>query len=107
MDWTNSVALPWIRKYAADHPFFLWMHYFDPHAPYNPPELENTGSLYERFRAGLDREAVEVRRDGDPESLTRADDDRFEEVYQVPLLAHVPMEPMNCTAQYSDGNSGV
>jgi isoquinoline 1-oxidoreductase beta subunit len=71
----------------------------------NPPELENTGSLYERFRAGLDREAVKVRRDGDPESLTQADDDRFEEVYQVPLLAHVPMEPMNCTAQYSDGKA--
>ena len=33
---TNSVALPWIRKYSSDGPFFLWIHYFDPHSPYSP-----------------------------------------------------------------------
>ncbi|MBN1880116.1 sulfatase [bacterium] len=39
--WTNSLAIPWIRKYTGDGvPFFLWIHYFDPHAPYNPPIIE-------------------------------------------------------------------
>jgi len=69
----------------------------------NPPSLDDTESLYARFHAGLDAEAVEVRRDGDPESLLVAGGDVFEQIYQVPLLAHAPMEPMNCTAQYADG----
>lgn len=39
--WTNSLALPWIRKYTGDGvPFFLWIHYFDPHSPYCPPLTE-------------------------------------------------------------------
>jgi choline-sulfatase len=29
---TNARALPWLE--AADEPFFLFVHYFDPHAPY-------------------------------------------------------------------------
>ncbi|MCD4653398.1 sulfatase-like hydrolase/transferase, partial [bacterium] len=32
---------PWLRKYTGDNiPFFLWIHYFDPHSPYAPPERE-------------------------------------------------------------------
>lgn len=39
--YTNSLALPWIRKYTGDDvPFFLWLHYFDPHSPYAPPLRE-------------------------------------------------------------------
>lgn len=26
-----------LLKHAGDKPFFLWLHYFDPHATYNPP----------------------------------------------------------------------
>ncbi len=38
--WTNSLALPWIRKYTGDNvPIFLWIHYFDPHSPYSPPKI--------------------------------------------------------------------
>src|SRR3954469_10205540 len=29
-------ALGWLRTHAAK-PFFLWVHLYDPHAPYNPP----------------------------------------------------------------------
>jgi choline-sulfatase len=39
-NWTNSLAIPWLHKYAGAGPFFLWAHYFDPHAPYNPPDEE-------------------------------------------------------------------
>ncbi|HEY7500916.1 MAG TPA: sulfatase-like hydrolase/transferase [Vicinamibacterales bacterium] len=30
-------ALPWIRE-AKGSPFFAWIHLYDPHAPYAPPE---------------------------------------------------------------------
>ena len=31
-------ALEWIARRDPDRPFFLWVHYFDPHDPYDPPE---------------------------------------------------------------------
>jgi isoquinoline 1-oxidoreductase beta subunit len=69
----------------------------------NPSKLDDTVSLYEQFHAGLDAEAVQVRRDGNPAGLIDSDTKVFEAVYQVPLLPHAPMEPMNCTAHYADG----
>jgi len=33
---TNERVLAWLRGDAR--PLFLWVHYFDPHAPYAPPE---------------------------------------------------------------------
>ena len=30
-------ALPWIEA-SKDQPFFAWMHLYDPHSPYRPPE---------------------------------------------------------------------
>ena len=33
----TEAALRWLRARAAGRPFFLWVHYFDPHAPYEPP----------------------------------------------------------------------
>ncbi len=29
-------AVDWVRR-EAEPPFFLWLHYFDPHLPYRPP----------------------------------------------------------------------
>jgi isoquinoline 1-oxidoreductase beta subunit len=69
----------------------------------NPPKLEDTASLYEQFHAGLDTEAVQVRRDGDPDGLIDTDANAFVAVYQVPMLPHAPMEPMNCTAKAAGG----
>ncbi|HUP42509.1 MAG TPA: sulfatase-like hydrolase/transferase [Thermoanaerobaculia bacterium] len=47
----TRAALAWLRAYRADGtgqdaPFFLWVHYFDPHDPYEPPE-----PFARRFRA--------------------------------------------------------
>jgi arylsulfatase A-like enzyme/predicted Zn-dependent protease len=33
----NEAALAWLREHAGER-FFLWVHYFDPHAAYLPPE---------------------------------------------------------------------
>ncbi len=69
----------------------------------NPAELDSTAVLYERFRAGLDAEAVVVRSDGDARGILDAGEKTFEAIYQVPLLPHAPMEPMSCTANFADG----
>jgi arylsulfatase A-like enzyme len=31
-------ASGWVRSVAGRKPFFLWLHFMDPHAPYYPPE---------------------------------------------------------------------
>jgi arylsulfatase A-like enzyme/tetratricopeptide (TPR) repeat protein len=36
-EFTNEVAARWLREHGRDR-FFLWVHYFDPHAVYLPPE---------------------------------------------------------------------
>jgi arylsulfatase A-like enzyme len=33
----NNRAIPWLRAHA-DEPFFMVLHYWDPHTPYLPPE---------------------------------------------------------------------
>jgi arylsulfatase A-like enzyme/Tfp pilus assembly protein PilF len=34
----NEAVLPWLGEQSqADQPFFLWLHYFDPHQPFEPP----------------------------------------------------------------------
>ncbi|MEM6796543.1 MAG: sulfatase-like hydrolase/transferase [Acidobacteriota bacterium] len=32
----NEAVLPWLEENASE-PFFLWVHYFDPHHPHTPP----------------------------------------------------------------------
>ncbi len=36
-DEVNKKAIPWIRQHSYEK-FFLFLHYWDPHAPYNQPE---------------------------------------------------------------------
>ena len=36
-----DLALPWLEKVKGDR-FFAWLHFYDPHAPYEPPEPFNT-----------------------------------------------------------------
>lgn len=47
---TNEVALRWLQQTDANTPFFTWIHYYDPHDPYEPPEPFRTdyaGRLYD------------------------------------------------------------
>ncbi len=37
--YTNSLAIPFLKRYAKEGPFFLWVHYFDAHAPYEPDDI--------------------------------------------------------------------
>jgi arylsulfatase A-like enzyme len=45
---TNQAVFHWLMK-EDERPFFLWVHYFDPHAPYNPPP--SFRNLYESDQA--------------------------------------------------------
>jgi len=54
-------ALRWLGRRDLERPFFLWVHVFDPHAPYAPPRpfAERSASARELYRgevAYVDRE---------------------------------------------------
>jgi len=38
----TAAAKRWLEGRDSAAPFFLWVHYFDPHAPYDPPEPYRT-----------------------------------------------------------------
>ena len=58
---TMDLVLEWLDKAAAsanDAPFFLWVHLFDPHAPYAPLEADANAapSPYDGEIASVDRQ---------------------------------------------------
>jgi len=68
-----------------------------------PAERDNTDELFRRFEAALEEGAEVVRKDGDPDGR----DPDIDVMYRLPYLAHVPMEPMNCTAEVRDDQAVV
>ncbi len=60
---------------------------------------ENTDGIFERFHSQLNNTTIE-RKDGDIHRARKTEASNFEAVYQVPFLAHIPMEPMNCTVDF-------
>lgn len=57
----NEAVMPWIEAHAEE-PFFTWVHYFDPHQPFEPPppfdqlyadDLYNGEIAYADSRLGL------------------------------------------------------
>jgi isoquinoline 1-oxidoreductase beta subunit len=68
---------------------------------------ESTDDLRRRFRE-LAREGGEVvRDDGDAEAALGSATTVVEAEYELPFLAHAPMEPMNCTVQVKDGRCEI
>lgn len=54
---TTELAVAWLKGKAS--PLFMWVHYFDPHEPYQPPEpfrLQYPGEPYLGEIAYMDRE---------------------------------------------------
>ncbi len=51
---TVAAALDWVRQ--ADGDFLLWVHLFDPHAPYAPPEPYSVGEEHSADATGYDAE---------------------------------------------------
>ena len=57
-DESVSHALAWLKR-TPKRPFFLWLHLYDPHSPYDPPEpfrAEYQGHLYDGEIAYADHE---------------------------------------------------
>ena len=55
----TDAALAWAAAVPRDRPYFLWVHYYDPHAPYDPPGDWKRASRDERYAgevAYMDRE---------------------------------------------------
>src|SRR5262249_28236432 len=52
-------ALAWLTDHAAD-PFFVWIHLYDPHAPYTPPPefLARAQALASSSHAAYDAEVM-------------------------------------------------
>lgn len=69
---TIAHALEWLDGTGGEGPFFLWLHLFDPHDPYDPPEpfrseyagrpydgeVAYTDSLIGDFRAALEQRGL-------------------------------------------------
>ncbi|MEZ4810176.1 MAG: molybdopterin cofactor-binding domain-containing protein [Allomuricauda sp.] len=60
---------------------------------------ESTAGLFERFHAQLHETTME-RQDGNVVQAKKRATSNVEYVYEVPFLAHVTMEPMNCTVDF-------
>ena len=56
----------WLTRHSSQ-PFFIWVHYFDPHMPYTPPCAGESGVPRSRQRLmhGISKEAI------DPETFER------------------------------------
>ena len=53
----TNAAIDWLDARTSKRPFLLWVHYFDPHSPYEPPEPfagRFSNSLYDGELAYMD-----------------------------------------------------
>jgi len=55
---TTDAAIAWLEEHGEESPYFLWVHYQDPHGPYTPP-----ASVAERFVQPASGEPVAVSAD--------------------------------------------
>ncbi len=62
-DFVTARALAVIRARKTTHPFFLWVHYLDPHASYRPPEKYADLFLDDELYRADTREPVPVATD--------------------------------------------
>jgi isoquinoline 1-oxidoreductase beta subunit len=70
-----------------------------------PDSRDDSDELMHRFEQALDAEAEIVRQDGD--AAFRDQENSIDVTYRLPFLAHMPMEPMNCTAHVRGNRAEV
>lgn len=70
-------AVGFLRGATGDHPFLLWLHYVNPHAPYTPPAPYDTAFLDAASEEGPRLKPVRRFHGGVPEHLAVAGKDRL------------------------------
>lgn len=63
-----------------------------------PVAAHSTPEITQSFMDKMSQPGQVTRKQGDAEAALAAAAKKIESVYQVPYLAHAPMEPLNCTA---------
>ncbi len=69
-----------------------------------PRALQSTGSIFALMHQSVRQPGNVARDEGNEEGAFQAASKKVEAVYETPFLAHVAMEPMNCTAEVSNGH---
>lgn len=80
MDRARAISdggIEFIRNAPADRPFFLWLHYVNPHAPYTPPPPFDTQFLDAAARGGPTLRVTKGYRAGVHEHLAVQGQDRL------------------------------
>jgi arylsulfatase A-like enzyme/Tfp pilus assembly protein PilF len=111
----TATAREWLRK-PRSKPFFLWLHYFDPHQPVNPPEPhhsrftepycgelayadEQIGHVFEELKKQgvYDRTLIVVTADHGEGLLDHGEPTHslliFDSTIHVPLIVRMPDSP--------------
>jgi isoquinoline 1-oxidoreductase beta subunit len=70
-------------------------------------EPVNTETLIERMRNDLAKPGLPQKALGDAPRLIASAEKKIELVYETPYQSHSAMEPLNCTAHYTDGKIQV
>ena len=70
-------------------------------------EMESTQSQRAKCDLLSQKPGKEFGRVGNPEAAFAKAAKQIEAVYEVPFLAHTPMEPPNCTADFRDGHCTI
>jgi arylsulfatase A-like enzyme len=70
-------AIAFLRAQRGEQPFFLWLHYVNPHAPYTPPPPFDTAFLDESGSGGERLAVVKGYKGGVHERLAVADQRRL------------------------------
>ncbi|MBZ5855859.1 molybdopterin cofactor-binding domain-containing protein [Flavihumibacter profundi] len=65
-------------------------------------ELVNTDMLYDRMRQDLNKPGLTQNAQGDVDRVFAKSTQKIEAVYELPYESHSALEPLNCTALYSE-----
>jgi arylsulfatase A-like enzyme len=81
-DVTNAAVFHWLDNHPTNEPFFLWVHYFDPHYPYNPPAgFDHLFGL--KYSGAIDGSVATIHElEDNQRKLSDADVARLGELYQ-------------------------
>jgi len=70
------------------------------------PTLSSEG-LQREYRELARKPGVEARKDGDPDSALKGAAITLSAEYDLPYLAHAPMEPLNCTVELAEDHCEI